>query len=142
MSEFIHLGKGRKIIDGLEKILGQAQYVADLEFAGMLHVKLVLSVYAHAKIKALHLEDAKAVDGVMAVLTADDLPTRHKIINSRSSAILAKDVVLFAGQPIVAVVARTAEIAADAAMLVDVEYDELPVVPDMATAREDHIAKQ
>ncbi len=139
MSEFIHLGKGRKIIDGLEKVLGQAQYVADLEFAGMLHVKLVLSVYAHAKIRALHLGDAKAVDGVVAVLTAEDLPTRHKIINSRSSAILAKDVVLFAGQPIVAVVAKTAEIASDAAMLIDIEYDELPVVPDMQVAREDQI---
>ncbi len=139
MSEFTHLGKGRKIIDGLEKILGQAQYVADLEFAGMLHIKLVLSVYAHAKIRALHLEAAKAMDGVVAVLTFDDLPTRHKIINSRSSAVLARDVVLFAGQPIVAVVAKTAELAADAASLIDIEYEELPVVPDMAASRAEQI---
>jgi CO/xanthine dehydrogenase Mo-binding subunit len=139
MSEFTHLGKGRKIIDGLEKILGQTQYVSDLEFAGMLHIKLVLSVYAHAKIKAVHLEDAKALDGVVAVLTADDLPTRGKVINSRSSAVLAKDVVLFAGQPVVAVVARTAELASDAAALVDIEYEELPTVPNMVVARADEI---
>lgn len=48
---YTHLGKGRKIIDGEQKVLGQAKYVADLEIAGMLHIKLVSSLYAHAKIK-------------------------------------------------------------------------------------------
>jgi CO/xanthine dehydrogenase Mo-binding subunit len=136
---YTHLGKGRKIIDGEQKILGQAKYAADVEVAGMLHIKLVSSLYAHAKIKAIHLEDAKNASGVVAVLTAHDLPTKDRIINSRSSSVLAKDVVLFAGQPVVAVVASTPELAADAAMLVEIEYEELPTVPNMDVARADEV---
>ena len=52
-STYQFLGKGRKIIDGMEKVTGRARYVADLRLPGMLHARPILSPYAHAKIMAI-----------------------------------------------------------------------------------------
>jgi CO/xanthine dehydrogenase Mo-binding subunit len=98
-----HLGQGRKIIDGLEKITGRARYVADLEVQGLTHARVVLSPYPHARILGFDKTAALAVPGVIAVLTADDIPERTPG-NSRPNAILARGEVLFAGQPVAVVV--------------------------------------
>src|SRR4051812_39857037 len=102
-----HLGKGRKLVDGIEKVTGYARYTADLALPGMLHVRPVLSLYAHAKLISIDTSAALQVPGVVAVLTAEDLRTRDRAMNSRHSAVLARDRVLFRGQPIVAVVAES-----------------------------------
>ncbi len=122
-----YLGKPRKIIDGLEKIAGRARYVADVVVPGLLHLRPVLSTVAHAKIVSIDKSEAEKVPGVVAILTAADLVTRDRTITSRSDAILAKGKVLFVGQPVVAVVAETEAAAEDAAELVAIEYEELPV---------------
>ncbi len=134
-TDYKYLGKGRKIIDGLEKVVGNAQYTADLRLPGMLHLRPVLSPYAHAKIVSIDAAAALAVPGVVAVLTADDLSsTKGRAINSRHSAVLAVDRVLFRGQPVVAVVAETEAAAYDGAQAVLVEYDPLPMVVDALEA--------
>ncbi|MCA9836470.1 MAG: xanthine dehydrogenase family protein molybdopterin-binding subunit [Trueperaceae bacterium] len=122
-----YLGKPRKIIDGLEKVVGRARYVADVVVPGLLHLRPVLSTVAHAKIISVDKSEALKIPGVVAVLTAQDLVTRDRTITSRSDAILAKDRVLFVGQPVVAVVAETEAAAEDGAEAVIVEYEELPV---------------
>jgi CO/xanthine dehydrogenase Mo-binding subunit len=133
-TEYRYLGKGRKLIDGLEKVLGSAQYTADVRLPGMLHLRPVLSPYAHAKIVSINTSAALAIPGVVAVLTADDLPTKGKAINSRHSAVLAVDRVLFRGQPVVAVVAETEAAAYDGAQAVEIEYEPLPAVVDVLEA--------
>ncbi|MFL5698865.1 MAG: xanthine dehydrogenase family protein molybdopterin-binding subunit, partial [Ktedonobacteraceae bacterium] len=136
-TNYQYLGKGRKIIDGLEKVIGGAQYTADLRLPGMLHLRPVLSPYAHARIVAIDTAAALQVPGVVAVLTADDLPTRDKPINSRHSAVLAKERVLFRGQPVVAVVAESEAAANDGAQAVVVDYEPLPAVVDALAALAD-----
>lgn len=128
------LGKGRKLIEGLDKVTGRAQYVADIQLPNMLHARPVLSPYAHAKIVSIDSEEARQVPGVVAVLTADDLPTKDRVMNSRHSAILARERVLFRGQPVVIVVAETEAAAKDGADAVMIDYEPLPAVVDIESA--------
>ncbi|UCH27685.1 MAG: xanthine dehydrogenase family protein [Trueperaceae bacterium] len=133
-----HLGKARKLIEGREKVTGGARYAADVVLPGMLHLRPVLSPHAHAVIESIDKSEAEAVPGVVAVLTAEDLPTRDRMISSRNSAILAKEKVLFVGQPVVAVVAETEAAAQDAADRVRVRYRPLPAAVLLEeAARED-----
>ncbi len=131
---FKYLGKPRRLIDGLEKVSGYAHYVADLKLPDMAYVRLVLSPYANAKITRVDKSAAEAMPGVIAVLTAEDLPTRDRTITSRNSAVLAKKRVIWAGQPVVAVVAESEEAAADAVEQVFVDYDPEPAVADLMQA--------
>ncbi len=131
------LGKGRKLTEGMEKVTGRARYSGDMQLPGMLYARPVLSPYAHATIGRIDTAAAKQVPGVVAVLTAEDLPTRERAINSRPSAVLAKDRVLFRGQPVVVVVGETEEAARDGADAVEIEYEPLPAVVDMVKALAD-----
>lgn len=131
---FKYLGKPRPLIDGLDKVTGHVTYVADVTLPNMLYMKPILSDYAHARILGVHKEEALALAGVVAVLSAGDLPTRDKMISSRNSAVLAKDKVLFAGQPVAVVVAESEAAAADAAGLVYIDYEPLPAVVSLEDA--------
>lgn len=131
------LGRERKSIDGMEKVTGRARYAADVSLPGMLHARPVLSPYAHARIVSVDAEAARRLPGVVAVLAADDLPTRDRAINSRHSAVLAKERVVFRGQPVVLVVAESEAAARDAADLVVVEYEQLPAAVDLLRAAAD-----
>ena len=134
-NDFKVLGKPRKIIDGREKVTGRARYTGDIALPGMLHARPVLSPYAHAKITAIDSEAALDIPGVVAVLRAEDLPTRDRAINTRHSAVLAREKVLWRGQPVVVVVAETEAAARDGADAVLVDYEPLPVVADMESAQ-------
>lgn len=137
-SDYQFLGKGRKAIDGMEKITGSARYVSDVTLPGMLHARPVLSPYAHAKIVSIDATAARQMPGVWAVLASGDLSTKDRAINSRHSAVLARDKVYFRGQPVVVVVAESEEIARDAADAVVIEYEALtPVVDVIAAAADD-----
>ena len=132
--EYKTLGKRHKIIDGPEKLSGSAQYTGDMRLPGMLYGRPVLSPYAHAKITGIDKSAAMAVPGVVAVLTAADLPTKDRPVNSRGSAVLAHDVALFRGHPVVVVVAESEAAAKDGADAVLIDYEPLPVVSDMEAA--------
>ncbi len=131
-----HLGKRRRIIDGLEKVRGKARYTADLSLAGMLHARPVLSPYPHARIRAIDTAAALALPGVVAVLTGPDL-NGGRTAHSRPSMLLAQDEVRFAGQPVAVVVADTEAQAADAAALLDIDYEVLDSVDDAEQAMTD-----
>ena len=132
--EFKYLGKPRPLVEGKEKVTGSARYVADVQLPRMLYARPLLSPYAHAKIIDIDKSEAEALDGVIEVLTADDLPTRNRKITSRTSAILAQGEVLWVGQPVVVVVAETDAIATDALDLVFIDYEPLPVVANIQDA--------
>ncbi|MFM2032737.1 MAG: hypothetical protein RLZZ297_1502, partial [Chloroflexota bacterium] len=133
-SPYKTLGKRHKIIDGPEKLVGDVRYAGDITLPGMLYARPVLSPYAHARIVSIDKTAALAVPGVVAVLTAAELPTKDRPVNSRGSAVLAHDRALFRGHPVVAVIAESEGAAKDGADAVIVEYEPLPVVGDMMAA--------
>ena len=132
--EFKYLGKPRRLVEGAEKVSGHARYTADLTLPGMVYARPILSPYAHAEILSVDKSEAEGMPGVIAVLTAEDLPTRDKLIASRNSAILAKGKVHWRGQPVAVVVAQTEAEAADAVDMVFVDYEPLPAAVDLAAS--------
>jgi len=118
-------------------VSGEATYVDDLaEQAGTKHIALGLSQCACARIKSLDLSAVKAAKGVVAVLTASDIPGINDcgpIIND--DPILADGLVQYVGQPLFAVVATSFMAARKAVRHALVEYDELPAVLDIASAK-------
>ncbi|TMG08696.1 MAG: xanthine dehydrogenase family protein molybdopterin-binding subunit, partial [Chloroflexi bacterium] len=117
--------------EGGEKVTGQTRFTADLELPGLLHVHLVVSHSASARIRAIDTRAALSVPGVVDVVKAADLGLLN---NPGRDLPLAADRVFYAGQPVVAVVAESEAAAEDAAALVDAEYDETPVVVEPSLA--------
>lgn len=132
--EFKYIGKPRPIIDGMEKVTGYAKYTADFAVPNMLYMRPILAQMANATIISIEKEDAEAVPGVVAVLTAEDLPTKDKLINSRNSAILAKERTLWVGQPVAVIVAESETAASDAAELLFIDYEPGDVVTHVMDA--------
>ncbi len=124
------VGKSVPRVDAYDKVTGAAQYVDDMQFGpGLYYGKLVHSPYAHALIKKIDASKALALPGVKAVVTGEDTP--HPIgLYMKDRYIFARDRVRYVGEPVAGVVATTAEIAEQAAKLVEVEYEELEPVFD------------
>lgn len=135
--------------EDLRLITGKGRFTADVNLPGQLHAAMVRSDRAHARIRSLDVEAARGADGVVAILTAEDveaagfkpLPTGAALKGrdgephrTAPMPILAGDRVRFVGQPIAMVVAQTALQARDASELVVVEYDELPVAATVPAA--------
>ena len=133
-TRYKYLGQRRGTIDAPEKLMGQAHYAGDLSFPNMLHVRLILSQYAHAKVIDVNKKVALKIPGVKAVFTAEELTHWKKISASRIGALLARGEAVFAGHPIAAVVGDSPEAAWDGASCVEVDYEPLPVVSDIETA--------
>jgi carbon-monoxide dehydrogenase large subunit len=129
-------------------LTGQAQFVDDVHIPGTLHAAFKRSDYAHAQIVGVDVEAARALPGVVAVYTADDLgdfwqpspllvpppPTQHIEFNQRTAGQLARDKVRYVGEPVVMIVAESRYLAEDAAEQVVVDYDPLPAVVDLEAA--------
>ncbi len=117
-------------------VAGAAAYTDDIrEHAGTLHAALGLSRNAHARIRALDLDPVRALPGVVAVLTARDIPGANDcgpIVHD--DPILADGTVCYIGQPLFAVIADSHDIARRAARLARVEYEDLPAVLSVAEA--------
>ncbi|MEP3033228.1 MAG: aerobic carbon-monoxide dehydrogenase large subunit, partial [Pseudoruegeria sp.] len=128
------LGCSRKRVEDVRFTQGKGNYVDDIKLPGMLHGDFVRSPYAHARIKSINIDAAMALDGVVAVLTAADLEplSLHWMptLAGDKQMVLADGKVLFQGQEVAFVVAQDRYIAADAVDLVEVEYEELPVIVD------------
>src|SRR5207237_4031755 len=130
------VGISRPRKDAPEKLSGQAQYVGDMEMAGLLRGKVLRSPLAHARIVSLETSAALAMEGVAAVLTGADLadiePYYGHAIKDRP--IIAIDKVRFHGEQVAAVAAETPAAAAAAVEAIVVDYEELPVVGDVEAA--------
>lgn len=129
------IGTRRPRVDAPEKVTGGTRYAADTRLHGLLHSRLVLATEAHALIRAIHKDAALATPGVVAVLAAADLPTATTGTD-RTAEPLAREEVVFAGQPVAMVVAESEAAAEDGAELVLVDYEPLPVVVDVEQAME------
>ena len=127
------IGVPRPRPDSESKVRGTIRYAADRLRAGTLHARPVLATYAHARVGAIDASAALAIPGVMAVLTAADLAVPSGDID-RLVEPLARNEVVFAGQPVALVIAETATAAADAAELVDIRLEPIPPVVDVGAA--------
>jgi CO/xanthine dehydrogenase Mo-binding subunit/aerobic-type carbon monoxide dehydrogenase small subunit (CoxS/CutS family) len=112
----------------MAKATGTAQYGADLVRDGMLHLKVVRSPHAHARILEVDAADALAIPGVETVLTAKDVPFNRHGRAIQDEAVLAADRVRMIGDPVAAVVAVSEAVAAEAAARVRVRYQLLSAV--------------
>jgi carbon-monoxide dehydrogenase large subunit len=128
-------------------ITGRGRYIADIAAPGMLHMRFVRSEVAHAKIKSIDTSQAKAIPGVVAVITGDDIKDKigalpQPVVVPALPAKypthwpLAVGKVRFHGDAIAAVVARDPYVAEDAAEAIVAEYEELPYVGDPEAALE------
>src|SRR5579872_2838092 len=118
--------------DGVDKVIGRAAFGADMVMPGMLWGRIKRSPHAHARILSIGISKAQALPGVMAVLTAADLPNipseeafvGEGPMNFRdlSRNIMARDKALYEGHAVAAVAATTPAIANQALDLIDVEY--------------------
>lgn len=134
---------GRRVprVEDRPLIIGEGRYVDDLELAGVTHVAFLRSGVAHARIARLDLSAAEAARGVIAVIDARRLglgpiqvPIENAAAWSPPRPLLAEDRVRFVGEPVAVVVAESPYAAEDAVELIDVEYEELPVLTDPAAA--------
>ncbi|MDT0305754.1 xanthine dehydrogenase subunit D [Streptomyces sp. DSM 44917] len=121
--------------DGTLKVTGEFAYSSDLWHEDMLWGHTLRSPHAHARLLGIDVSAALAVPGVRCVLTHEDLPAAtHYGLEIQDQPVLARDVVRYEGEPVALVAADHPETARRAAALIEVRYEELPVVHDEATA--------
>jgi len=135
-AELTVVGTGSPQVEGRDKVTGGCRYAADVSLPGMLHGRTLRSPYPHARILSIDTRRARQLPGVRAVITAADIPPMLIGLTIRDVPILARDRVRFIGEKVAAVAADTAEIAEDALLLIDVDYEELPHVQDPLEAME------
>jgi aerobic carbon-monoxide dehydrogenase large subunit len=119
-------------------IRGKGTYIDDIHLPGMLHMAILRSPFAHAKINSINTDAASAVPGVVAVVTGE-LMAQHNLawmptLSGDTQAVLVTDKVRFQGQEVAAVIATNPYTARDAVDLIDVDYEPLGVVIDPKAA--------
>ncbi|MDP6087917.1 MAG: xanthine dehydrogenase family protein molybdopterin-binding subunit, partial [Nitrospinota bacterium] len=124
------VGKAVPRVEGGEKVTGGTQYASDVAVPGALWCKVLRSPVPHARIVNIDTSRAKWLAGVHEVLAGADLPDIFIGLRMKDMPILARDRVLFVGEPVVAVAAESADVADEALNLIDVQYEELPAVYD------------
>src|SRR5262245_13979571 len=115
-------------VEGPYRVTGRARYTGDVRLPGMLWAKFLMSPLAHARIVSIDTSAAKALPGVHAVLTGADIGPRRFGRALFDWPVLAYETVRFVGERVAAVAAETREIAEEAIGLIEVEYEELPVI--------------
>ncbi|MFB9689926.1 xanthine dehydrogenase family protein molybdopterin-binding subunit [Amycolatopsis plumensis] len=139
------VGKSRRRKEDERLITGRTRWTDNIALPGMLHLAVLRSPFAHAKIVSIDTAAAKSAPGVIAVYTAQDLDPDGSIgmpcawpitpdMKAPRRPVLAAGTVNFAGEGVAVVVARSSAEAHDALEEIDVEYDELPVILDMEAA--------
>src|SRR5205814_1352130 len=124
------VGKPIGRVDGIDKVNGEARYSGDVSVAGLVWGKALRSPLPHARIVRIDTSRAHAHRGVLAVLTARDLPDILVGRRMFDMPLLARDRVRFIGEKIAVVAAADPDIAEEATALIDVEYEDLPAVID------------
>src|SRR5918912_66194 len=126
------LGRSVKRREDDRFLQGKGNYVDDINLPGMLHMSILPSPVAHARINAIDTSAAEALPGVVAVVTGE-LLAQHNLawmptLSGDTQAVLATDKVRMQGQEVAGVIAEDPYVAHDALELIDVDYEQLPVV--------------
>ncbi len=132
------VGHGVTRYDAPDKVTGRARYTADIRLPGMVYGKILASPIPHGLIRRIDVDQARALPGVLAVITGADVPdTLYGVSPARHDEhVLAKERVRYRGDEVAAVAAVDEETAERALRLIEVDYEELPAVfdPDEAMA--------
>ncbi len=133
------IGKAELRNDGAEKVTGKALYTVDVDLPGMAHGKILRSPYAHARLLRVDGSKAEQLPGVFAVVTRED-QKRLRMFGAayKDQTIVAVDKVRYAGDPVAAVAAVDEATAMQALELIEVEYEELPMVTSIDEALADN----
>src|SRR3954462_3125761 len=123
--------------DGKEKVTGTGRYTADVNLTGQLHAKLRYADHTHARIVRIDTSRARALAGGLAVITHEDVPDVRYGIMVKDRRLFAKERVRFEADVVAAEAALTPELAAEAAALIEVEYEQLPAISDVEAASAD-----
>ena len=132
------IGKSQARIDALDKVTGRALYSGDLSNPNQLHLKILFSERPHAIVKSIDTQKATALDGVLKVLTAADVPNNEYGLQIPDQPVLCgpgsekpfADRVRFIGDQVAVVIAESVETASKACELIQVEYEDLPLILD------------
>jgi CO/xanthine dehydrogenase Mo-binding subunit len=134
------IGRGVERRDGMGHVTGTTEYVDDVRYPGMLHLKMVRNPLVHARIRGIDLSEAEQVPGFVTALTAADVPKNVYTIlcligvEPDEEQVLAEQRVRYRGEPIVAVVADSETAAVEAVKRVRLDLEELPAVFDVEEA--------
>jgi CO/xanthine dehydrogenase Mo-binding subunit len=125
--QFFIVGKSVQRVDSIDKVLGKPIYTMDIVPENVLYLKVVRSKHAHALLKRVDVSAARKYPGIVAVVTAQDIPgINESTALLPDKPLLASDRVRFAGEPIAAVASYDAAVAEEAIDLVKVDYEPLP----------------
>ena len=132
------IGRSHPRIEARSKVSGRAEYVHNMRLPAMLYGKIFRSTVAHARIRGIDVSAARAMAGVHAVITAEDvcrvIPNPHYGPAFHDQPILAIDKVRHVGEPVALVLASDPHVAEEAAQQIVADYDELPAVFDEVEA--------
>jgi CO/xanthine dehydrogenase Mo-binding subunit len=126
--------------DGLGHVTGTTEYVDDIRYPGMLHLKMVRSPLVHARLKGIDFSEAEKVPGFVRALTSADVPKNVYTIlcligvEPDEEQVLAEERVRYRGEPIAAILAESEEAAVEAVKRVRLDLEELPAVFDVEEA--------
>lgn len=140
-SELTFIGKPTPRWDGAQKVSGRGKYTADVQLPGMLYARMVDSSIAHGRITSIDTSAAEKLPGVKAVHVIEHTFGIAELRDPKQEVASQYPIIRYSGQPIAGVAATTPQIAADAAVLVKVTYDEMPFVVDRQSARADDAPK-
>ena len=128
-------------LDSLPQVLGELKYIEDLSFPGMIYAKVLRSAYPHARILRVDTSEAERMPGVLATLTAKEIPVNSFGPQYQDQPVLAGDKVRHMGDGVAAVAAISEQAAAEALEKINVEYMPLPAVFDPLEALEENAPK-
>jgi CO/xanthine dehydrogenase Mo-binding subunit len=132
------IGRSIPRIESRDKVTGRAEYTHTMRVPGMLHAKIFRSTVAHGHIKSVDTSTARAVPGVMHVVTIEDvkrvIPDPYYGPAFHDQPILADGKVRFVGEPVAVVLAKDPHVAEQAVQLISAEFDELPAIYDEVEA--------
>ncbi|MET0106758.1 MAG: molybdopterin-dependent oxidoreductase [Sedimenticola sp.] len=129
------IGASVRRIDAPGKVTGALKYAGDMTMPNMLHMQVLRSTRAHARILSIDISDAEALPGVEGVITSADVPGKDGFgVFVHDQPVMARDKVRYVGEAIAAVAAVDLETAKEAVRLIKVEYEDLPAVFDSEEA--------
>jgi carbon-monoxide dehydrogenase large subunit len=143
-----YIGRSLKRFEDPRLLVGEGQFIDDMQLPDMLHAVVVRSTHAHARLVSVDAEPVRRQPGVITVLTARELTGKvrdipRRVIDDLSGVelpehpVLAGDRVCYVGQPVAIVVAESRALAEDAAEQIEMAYEPLPPVVDLRAASED-----
>lgn len=141
-----HKTVGRKHLrpEAVEKVTGSAVFTDDLKFEGMLYARVRRAMIPHGFLKRLDVSKARALKGVAAVLTAEDIPAERNhglVIYDWPVMVGINERVRYVGDALAIVAAESQEIAEQAAALIEAEFDLQPVITNPVMARQADVAQ-